>query len=324
MARTRQLYWLAGLLEGEGTFLAGPPSRPRSPIVRLVMTDEDVVARVAAVFGRAVVRVRPRSEKHKSVYMTTLKGGAAVSVMRTLYPVFGSRRRAQVNRAVAVFDGRAARWRKPAFRCSAPDCTRAAATRALCRRHYSVWWKAHRSGRASKIVPHDAPDPLLHPKPLGPAVRDADRDAWLAGLLEGEGSFGVNGRWTAHPYPAIALTMCDEDVVGRAAEIMAARAVHYEASRRETWSPTYSIKISGHQASEWMRRLRPMMFGRRRRAIDGALAAYLPIRLVRPPQTCVVDGCVRKHRSRGLCHMHYMKWSRDRASGRPARVKPLR
>lgn len=46
------LHWLAGLLEGEGSFLKGPPSAPRHPVVALQMTDEDVVSRVAAMFGR--------------------------------------------------------------------------------------------------------------------------------------------------------------------------------------------------------------------------------------------------------------------------------
>lgn len=45
-------YWLAGLLEGEGSFLKGPPSAPRYPVLSLQMTDEDVVARVAAMLGR--------------------------------------------------------------------------------------------------------------------------------------------------------------------------------------------------------------------------------------------------------------------------------
>ena len=28
-------YWLAGILEGEGTFMSGPPSEPNSPIARI-------------------------------------------------------------------------------------------------------------------------------------------------------------------------------------------------------------------------------------------------------------------------------------------------
>ena len=54
------LFWLAGILEGEGSFLARPPSSPNSPAIRLPMTDVDVVERVAAIFERAVVPTRAR------------------------------------------------------------------------------------------------------------------------------------------------------------------------------------------------------------------------------------------------------------------------
>jgi hypothetical protein len=73
-----------------------------------------------------------------------------------------------------------------------------------------------------------------------------------------------------------------------------------------------------------MRRLRPLMAGRRGAAIDAALAAYHPIRLTPAPARCIVSGCERPHRGRGLCHKHYMSWSRDRKRGRAPRVTPLR
>ena len=73
-----------------------------------------------------------------------------------------------------------------------------------------------------------------------------------------------------------------------------------------------------------MRELRPYMGLRRIAAINVALAAYHPIRLTQMSATCVVSGCNRPHRSRGLCHAHYMSWWRDRAKGRAPRVTPLR
>jgi hypothetical protein len=42
------LHWLAGLLEGEGTFIAGPPSAPRSPAVQVAMVDRDIVERAGS------------------------------------------------------------------------------------------------------------------------------------------------------------------------------------------------------------------------------------------------------------------------------------
>jgi len=118
--------------------------------------------------------------------------------------------------------------------------------------------------------------------------------------------------------------MCDEDVVARAAQILGAVTVRMREPEDEDWSTTYVARITGDQAAEWMRRVRDRMGVRRSGAIDAALAAYRPIRLTQVPTTCVVLGCGRPHRSRGLCNTHYMSWSRDRAKGRTPRITPLR
>jgi len=41
-------YWLCGLLEGEGSFMKGPPSRPQYPVISMCSTDEDVMQRVSS------------------------------------------------------------------------------------------------------------------------------------------------------------------------------------------------------------------------------------------------------------------------------------
>lgn len=58
----RSLYWLAGLLEGEGSFMKGPPSSPGLPVIRMVMIDRDVVERAASMLGCGVGTVRQRLE----------------------------------------------------------------------------------------------------------------------------------------------------------------------------------------------------------------------------------------------------------------------
>lgn len=45
------LHWLAGLLEGEGSFMKPSPSSPNCPIISLQMTDEDIVKRVSLLFN---------------------------------------------------------------------------------------------------------------------------------------------------------------------------------------------------------------------------------------------------------------------------------
>jgi hypothetical protein len=97
------LHWLAGLLEGEGTFLAGPPSSPRCPAIQFWMTDRDVVERAAAMLDSGVMVVAPRRAHWKVAYAVRLRGPRAVVWMRRLRKLMGTRRRAQIDRAIASY-----------------------------------------------------------------------------------------------------------------------------------------------------------------------------------------------------------------------------
>jgi hypothetical protein len=97
------LCWLAGLLEGEGTFLAGPPSAPRSPAIQFWMTDRDVVERAASMLDGAVMEVRPRKKHWKTTYAVRIRGPRAVVWMKRLRPLMGVRRGTQIDRAIASY-----------------------------------------------------------------------------------------------------------------------------------------------------------------------------------------------------------------------------
>lgn len=97
------LYWLAGLLEGEGAFTAGPSARPNAPRITLGMTDIDVIRRAADLMGITSIHTTHRNPKWQPMYHLSLKGKRAVEVMRTLYPLMGSRRQAQIDRALANY-----------------------------------------------------------------------------------------------------------------------------------------------------------------------------------------------------------------------------
>lgn len=100
----KELMYLAGLLEGEGSFLAGAPSAPNKIRVTVQMTDRDVVEKVAVMFGdKAVLRAVPRNSRWKTTYRTTVTGRAAADLMRRLYPHMGVRRRAQIDRVLAEY-----------------------------------------------------------------------------------------------------------------------------------------------------------------------------------------------------------------------------
>ena len=100
---TAELHWLAGLLEGEGTFMVGPPSSPGLPVIAVNMADHDVMARLGRIFERKVQVLRPRNARWQTSYQVRVLGREAVRWMSLLRPLMGSRRQAQIDRALASY-----------------------------------------------------------------------------------------------------------------------------------------------------------------------------------------------------------------------------
>ena len=69
-----ELHWLAGLLEGEGSFMTGPPSSPGLPVIAVNMTDQDVMARLGRIFERRVHVVKPRNLRWRTRYQVRVNG----------------------------------------------------------------------------------------------------------------------------------------------------------------------------------------------------------------------------------------------------------
>ena len=73
-------------MEGEAWFGL---SEGQYPIIRLDMTDKDIVTRIADKWGRKVYHF-------KNMYRITLFGNNAIQWMMTTYPFLGDRRRKRV------------------------------------------------------------------------------------------------------------------------------------------------------------------------------------------------------------------------------------
>jgi hypothetical protein len=102
----KDLYWLAGLLEGEGSFLKGPPSAPHQPRISLSMTDEDVIKRVSSLWGvkhHPVGKTRCLAKRWTPAFGVCLKGSKAAVLMEQLYPLMGRRRQSQIQCALACY-----------------------------------------------------------------------------------------------------------------------------------------------------------------------------------------------------------------------------
>lgn len=102
--------------------------------------------------------------------------------------------------------------------------------------------------------------------------------AWLAGILEGEGSF-MNSRNTVNKkvyfYPKITVNMSDQDVVERVARLFETKVYVVPPDPRNTsWKQLYRAHITGSRAAEFMERLLPYMGARRSDKINEILVAY--------------------------------------------------
>jgi hypothetical protein len=103
--------WLAGLLEGEGSFIVTSKKRERAygtwqqitVRIQIAMIDRDVIGKVAALLGTGVWKKAPSDPKYQMQYATHASGPRACAVMTSVRPYMGSRRREQIDHALLAF-----------------------------------------------------------------------------------------------------------------------------------------------------------------------------------------------------------------------------
>lgn len=103
--------------------------------------------------------------------------------------------------------------------------------------------------------------------------------AWLAGLLEGEGSFfvyGVGQTDGTRPCACVQVHMTDQDIIARAADLMDAQSTTVRRAKgKPHWKQTYQARVAGARAERVMRSVRPFMGDRRGAKIDEILRKEL-------------------------------------------------
>ena len=95
MIAVKDIAWLAGFLEGEGTF-----GRYRNCLViRAASTDKDVVCKAAKLLNCPVhdsFHAHKKNPKHNLAWCFSIHGNRAAAWMMTLYPLMGKRRQASI------------------------------------------------------------------------------------------------------------------------------------------------------------------------------------------------------------------------------------
>jgi hypothetical protein len=101
--------------------------------------------------------------------------------------------------------------------------------------------------------------------------------AWVAGLLEGEGYFGLSHNASAHRYPRIQCNMTDLDVIRTLQAVTDVGKIYgpYKSPRNPHHKATYRWTVDGQDARHLMKTLLPLMGSRRQEQIRTALALTL-------------------------------------------------
>lgn len=101
MIEVRNIRWLAGLLEGEGSFAVD--RRQKQLRITVAMTDRDVVERVSSIMGMPIRRQTPSRPDHLALWRVECRGSWPAGWMMMLYGLMGRRRRAQIRDALAAW-----------------------------------------------------------------------------------------------------------------------------------------------------------------------------------------------------------------------------
>ena len=93
--------WLAGLIEGEGSF--GNHGTSDSPFITITSTDEDIVKRVAYLWNTRIYELKKRESNHKLQFTTRIFSHDAIGWMLTIYSFMGIRRRYKILEVISIW-----------------------------------------------------------------------------------------------------------------------------------------------------------------------------------------------------------------------------
>lgn len=109
MIDIKDIYWLAGWLEGEGCFNLSRDGEFKQFRIEYSSTDLDAIQKVNKLLNtdqKIFIRKQTYSKignKNKPEYYTKIAGTHAISWMMTLYPLMGNRRRSKIKEIISIW-----------------------------------------------------------------------------------------------------------------------------------------------------------------------------------------------------------------------------
>lgn len=97
----KEIYWIAGLLEGEGCFQL---NKPNSIMISLEMIDEDTIRRAAKIIDSTanVREYEGRTETRKTTWKFQISGEIAIEWMQLLFPIMSKRRQEKISELLEI------------------------------------------------------------------------------------------------------------------------------------------------------------------------------------------------------------------------------
>lgn len=114
---TNELYWIAGIFEGEGCLSIATANRKSggSISVYVGMTDKDVIDRLDSIYPGKRYERKHQGKKWKTLYLWQLNGKDAYAFIKTIYPILGERRKARADELIALWESPDANHNRRAF-----------------------------------------------------------------------------------------------------------------------------------------------------------------------------------------------------------------
>jgi intein/homing endonuclease len=94
--------WLAGLIEGEGSFTIARVKQNAYPRLFIEMTDRDVIEGVAELIGGTPHERKIKTVKHKQTYRISVSGVLCKAVARAVLPFMYSRRAQRISQLLEL------------------------------------------------------------------------------------------------------------------------------------------------------------------------------------------------------------------------------
>lgn len=110
MTKKDDIVWLAGYLEGEGSFCffnrSGDNSHLKKFVISVSSTDKDIIERVGKLFNCYVnTGLYHQKMGYKTTYKSGITGKKAIGWMMTLYSLMGERRKLQIKKTILEWRG---------------------------------------------------------------------------------------------------------------------------------------------------------------------------------------------------------------------------